>query len=66
MIVEKIFLKTTTIFMPYKKILVSHAVRITLGERVTKFFIFYFIEFYVFGTTVTCFKMKAYQFCPLF
>ena len=39
--------------------------RITFGESIKKNFIFYFIEFDVFSTTVNFFSVKADPFCPL-
>ena len=39
--------------------------RITFGESIKKNFIFYFIEFDVFSTTINFFSVKADPFCPL-
>ena len=40
--------------------------RASLQERIKKNFIFYFIEFDVFGTIINCFSVKVDPFCPLF
>ena len=48
-----------------KKFLFPVPARITFGERIKKIFIFYFIEFDVFGTTINCFSLKADPFCTL-
>ena len=49
-----------------KKILFPVPVRITFGVSIKKSFIFYFIEFDVFGTTIHCFLVKADPFRSLF
>ena len=38
---------------------------VTFGERIKKNFIFYFIEFDIFGTTINCCSVKSDPFCPL-
>ena len=58
----KIFSKN---LKPYKKILFPVLERITFGEYIRKIFIFYFIEFDVFGTIINCFSVNADAFCPL-
>ena len=42
-----------------KKLLFPVPARITFEERIKEKFIFYFIEFDVFGTTMDCFSVKA-------
>ena len=54
------------IYGQIKKILCPVPARITFGERFKKNFIFYFIEFDVYDTTIDCFSVKADPFCPLF
>ena len=48
-----------------KSVLFPVPARITFQERIKKIFIFYFIEFDVFGTKIDCFSVKANSFCPL-
>ena len=52
-------------FKPYKKFLFTFPARTTFGERIRKNFIFYFIEFDVFCTTINCLLGKADPFFPL-
>ena len=57
-------LRVEVVQRPYKKnFLFPVPARITFGNRIEKNFIFYFIEFYVFGTK--CFSVKADPFCSL-
>ena len=59
--------RETGLFRPHKIIfLFSVPARITFGERIKKKFIFYFIEFDVFVSTINYFSVKAEPFCPLF
>ena len=63
----KVIPKIIFVVMPYKrKFLFPVPARITFRERIKKIFIFYFIEFDVFVTTINYFSVKAEPFCPLF
>ena len=53
-------------FKPYKKFLFTFPARTTFGERIRKNFIFYFIGFDAFDTTIDCFLVKGDPSCPLF
>ena len=54
------------IVRPDKKLLFPVPTRINFGERIKKNFIFYFIKFDVFVTTINYFSVKAEPLCPLF